>query len=232
MLIDQVITWLVMMMMGIQIKIMKDIRNVQPQSLGWLEVKLDKKEMNFLWDRVKEAKGNEKQRLAGNITASLKLIDKDNWFWENVLYQLIFRYGEEFEYNPGLEVPVSHLHKYMLGRWWVNYQKEHEFNPIHNHTGVYSFIVWMKIPTRYKDQLQNRIARVSNDRHSISNFKFEFLNILGDFVSYTYEMDPELEGTLLFFPSRLNHSVYPFYNCRGDRISISGNIILDSMDPK
>ena len=58
----------------------------------FLEVKLDKKEMNFLWDRVKEARGSEKQRLAGNITASLKLIDKDN---------TKFNKGDFVSYKPG-----------------------------------------------------------------------------------------------------------------------------------
>ena len=33
-----------------------------------------------------------------------------------------------------------------------------------------------------------------------------------------------MEGTILFFPSQLQHTVYPFYNCEEDRISISGNI--------
>ena len=33
-----------------------------------------------------------------------------------------------------------------------------------------------------------------------------------------------MEGMLLFFPARLNHEVYPYYNCDEQRISISGNV--------
>ena len=36
------------------------------------------------------------------------------------------------------------------------------------------------------------------------------------------------QGMLVFFPSRLNHIVYPFYNCDETRISISGNISSDT----
>ena len=32
---------------------------------------------------------------------------------------------------------------------------------------------------------------------------------------------------MLFFPSSLNHAVYPFYDCDEDRVSISGNIMVE-----
>ena len=41
-------------------------------------------------------------------------------------------------------------------------------------------------------------------------------------------MNPDKEGTMLFFPAKLQHCVYPFYNCDEDRISISGNIKLNT----
>ena len=34
---------------------------------------------------------------------------------------------------------------------------------------------------------------------------------------------------MLFFPAKLHHIVYPYYNCDEDRITISGNIGLDAM---
>ena len=52
--------------------------------------------------------------------------------------------------------------------------------------------------------------------------------MLGSIRPYTYEMSPKVEGTMLFFPSSLKHQVYPFYNCDEDRISISGNVALDT----
>jgi Rps23 Pro-64 3,4-dihydroxylase Tpa1-like proline 4-hydroxylase len=47
---------------------------------------------------------------------------------------------------------------------------------------------------------------------------------------FVYEMNPEVEGTMLFFPSKMMHQVHPFYNCDEDRISISGNILLNTKE--
>ena len=59
-------------------------------------------------------------------------------------------------------------------------------------------------------------------------FEFEYVDMLGQISNFPYYMEPELEGTMLFFPSKLLHAVYPFYNCEEDRISISGNICLNT----
>jgi hypothetical protein len=32
---------------------------------------------------------------------------------------------------------------------------------------------------------------------------------------------------MLFFPSKLQHQVYPFYTSNKDRVSVSGNICLN-----
>ena len=55
-----------------------------------------------------------------------------------------------------------------------------------------------------------------------------YQNIIGGMQQFIYEMSKEMEGTILFFPSELNHIVYPFYGCKEDRISISGNIKLNT----
>ena len=52
--------------------------------------------------------------------------------------------------------------------------------------------------------------------------------MLGHETGSVYKMSPEMEGIMLFFPSELNHAVYPFYNCDEERISISGNLMLDT----
>ena len=37
-------------------------------------------------------------------------------------------------------------------------------------------------------------------------------------------MEPSWEEHMFFFPADLTHTVYPFYNCDEDRITISGNV--------
>ena len=39
-----------------------------------------------------------------------------------------------------------------MNQIWVNYQYKTEFNPYHDHSGVYSFAIWLKIPYDSKEQ--------------------------------------------------------------------------------
>ena len=50
---------------------------------------------------------------------------------------------------------------------------------------------------------------------------------MGQLGYYSYFLDKKSEGGMLFFPANLMHTVYPFYNCDKERISISGNICFD-----
>ena len=204
-----------------------NIQSIWPRNVGWLDVKLSDVEMNYLWDCCKDHRGNKKPDLAGNISNSQDIVDKDNWFWDNVLMGCLDVYSNSFG-NLGYRFPTSKPHPYYLRSLWVNYQKENEFNPRHNHiNAIYSFVIWMKIPTKYEDQKKLPIALGANS-NSISNFQFDYLDMLGKSYTHFYEMSPEMEGTMLFFPSNLHHQVYPFYNCKEERISISGNIAVDT----
>jgi len=203
------------------------IKAVRPPALGWLEKKLSDQEMDYLWRCIGNKKGDHRSNLAGNVSGSYLLMDRGDWFWLNTLKPLCATYQKEFDNNLGDSVAVSGKHPYFLGSWWVNYQNQHEFNPLHKHGGVYSFVIWMKIPTHYKDQQRLPISSNSNN-DSVSNFEFVYTDICGKIMNWDYEMCPELEGTLVFFPSDLNHQVYPFYNCSEERVSISGNIMLNT----
>jgi hypothetical protein len=204
----------------------EDVKVIHPPVLGWLEKKLSDKEMEYLWRCIDNRKESVKDTLVGQIHESKKLIDRSDWFFHNTIGPLLRKYTQEFT-NFGSRVPVNQKHPYYLESFWVNYQKQNEFNPAHDHTGVYSFVIWMKIPTKHSEQNSNPISSGSNG-HVISIFEFHFSNILGKINTHPYEMNPEIEGTMLFFPAQLQHCVYPFYNCNEDRISISGNIMLNT----
>ena len=205
----------------------KEIKVITPSNVGWLEYKLNPQEMDYLWRCIETNKKRSfKNNLAGNISSSYSLMDRGDWFFTNVCTPLINAYSERF-YNLGDSIPIMGVHPYYMSTWWVNYQKQNEFNPIHNHQGVYSFVIWMKIPYDSKKQNLKDIARGSNNPQ-IGNFQFVYADILGRSESHEYRLSPEYEGTMLFFPAELDHMVYPFYDCDEDRISISGNIMIDT----
>ena len=46
----------------------------------------------------------------------------------------------------------------------------------------------------------------------------------GTIISPLLNMEKNIEGIMVMFPSRLNHQVFPFYNNKDTRVSISGNL--------
>tara|TARA_B100000959_G_scaffold142869_1_gene150005 strand:- start:10468 stop:11103 length:636 start_codon:yes stop_codon:yes gene_type:complete len=194
-----------------------------PQPVGWLEVELAPYITERLQSYIKTAEENPEivsNLLAGNISKSLNLEDKDGWFYKTVLSKLIVEFAESYPDNYISDDPFTHS-------LWVNYQKETEFNPFHSHGGVFSFVVWIKIPTDWREQHALPISANSN-LPCASDFEFVYTTMLGDITRYRYTLDDESEGRMLFFPAKLKHSVYPFYNCDKERISISGNIWYDT----
>ena len=194
---------------------------VVPPNLGWLNYSLDDKEIDYLWKSIENKKDNVKDVLAGNISKSFELEDTNDWFFNHTLQPLIDVYANEFK-NVGKTVPTLYNHPYTLKMWWVNYQKQYEFNPSHNHDGMYSFVIWLKIPYDWEEQNKDNKSKLKMK----GSFCFNYNNILGENSFSHYQLGKEHEGTMLFFPSTLSHEVFPFYNCKEDRISVSGNISI------
>jgi hypothetical protein len=203
---------------------------VPDQPAGWLETKSPKSVMIRLQEYIETAKKNPtsmNSTLAGNISKSLLLKDKDDWLFQTLLLPLIGKYVEEYpEYVSGIGVLTENA-PYCLNGFWVNFQKENEFNPLHNHNGVFSFVIWVNIPTDWREQRALPISANSN-LPKASNFEFQYISMLGDIAYYEYLLDKKSEGNMLFFPSKLMHEVHPFYNCDKERVSISGNIKFDT----
>lgn len=113
---------------------------------------------------------------------------------------------------------------------WVNFQKKYEFNPIHNHDGDVSFVLWLKIPYNLEDE---RAQPHSRSGTSPSGPAFLFLyppafstyNWPVDY--YRIDVDKTYEGTCILFRSGLQHMVTPFYTSDDYRISVSGNFNLE-----
>ena len=184
-----------------------------------------------LWEYISNAKENPISKngdLAGNISSSLVLNDRDNYFFDNTCIPIIEKYREIFEKSQATHSKIVFQKNvpYIMDSFWVNFMKQHEFNPMHNHSGVYSFVIFMKIPTVWKEQCEIPFVKESNSPKA-SAFEFVYIDIMGNIRPYTYSLDSSSEGTMLFFPAEMNHQVYPFYNCEEERITISGNIVYD-----
>ena len=205
---------------------------VPKTSHGWLEYKLNQTELNYVWSCVndQEVKRNSwSHNLAGNIDGSFKLEDKNDWFFNNTLTPLINFYEQSFG-KQSKRVPIfskenNNYPPYCMETWWVNYQKQHEFNPPHNHEGLFSFVIWLKIPYSWKEQKKLPQFKGTKDNQKVAgSFYFDHLTMFGKPTTTLYPLDETMEGKMLFIPANLRHGVQPFYECDEKRVSISGNL--------
>ncbi len=184
--------------------------------------------INYLWKRIKVARDENidvKHQLAGNIEQSLQLTDENNYFFDNVLKGVCRKYVEDNPKVASFRNSISDLYisDLVLRELWMNSQLQNDFNPLHDHTGVISFVIWMKVPTSFKEQ--HEIQKCKNSANpAASDFQIVYNDITGAQRGYTIPMDQSINGTMILFPSTMLHQVYPFYDCEDERVSISGNL--------
>jgi len=202
-----------------------------PQSfpnIGVVRGHLPEDVVKDIWKLIEEGKKKPedmKSDLAGNISSSLRLDTSSSLlddFKENVLPAFIDTTIKS--YGAPWRVTMKEGQGWNLESFWVNFQKKHEFNPPHDHSGVYSFVIWMQIPTSYAEQKKLPVCAESNADNHISNFAFSYTNTMGRVSTFAYNMEKEAEGYMVMFPSQMLHQVFPFFESDGERISISGNV--------
>ena len=109
---------------------------------------------------------------------------------------------------------------------WINFQKKHEFNPLHQHNPTWglSFVYWVSIP--YKIEEESKLPHFKGN--SVKNPVFTFVYTTpGNFnflQKHFINVDSAFEGQMIIFPSWLEHMVTPFYTSDDYRISVSGNL--------
>ena len=152
--------------------------------------------------------------LAGNLEKEY-VLNESHKILKPYLNFLVKLYRKQIEEHKDCSLKFSDS--------WVNLQKKHEFNPFHDHTGDYSYVLWIQIPYDLKKEFSLPNCVNANTQNN-SVFSFSYLNFLGKIVEKRLLVDKSWEGTIILFPSNLNHQVYPFYTSDDYRISISGNI--------
>lgn len=158
--------------------------------------------------------------LAGNIESEFTLT-KNKEALEKYILSLCAQYRNNWDMrHTGKPLAAEDLE---LQSYWVNFQKKHEFNPMHTHDGLYSFAIWLKVPYTMQQELEQPMSRAANMPRP-GMFCFIYTNIFGEIREAEFPVDNSYEGVIFLFPSCLPHTVYPFSTSDEYRISISGNI--------
>jgi hypothetical protein len=161
--------------------------------------------------------------LAGNIAREYQLDFESIQKTEHILLPYAKSYVDSNRFLFGKDMDNSKL---KLESTWINFQSKHEFNPPHNHTGIISFVVWVKIPYSSTEERLNKSIKHSNAPLA-GSFQFLYTDALGGICPHNIHCDNNMENTLLMFPAQLKHAVYPFYTSDEYRITISGNFVID-----
>jgi len=181
---------------------------------------------NNLNNCIKDKTDPYNQHLVGNIAEEYSIYEYKNLIEEFLLYQI----GQsKFMEKHLAAVFHPNPQKLKLTSLWVNFQKKHEFNPIHNHDGVFSFIIFMKIPYTMQNELK-KSPGIKSNLNLAGHLSFVFLGDNGQDGLQKIHMpaDKTWEKQGLLFKSHLNHIVYPFYSSDDYRITISGNFCFDN----
>ena len=132
---------------------------------------------------------------------------------------------------------------------WINYQKKHEFNPIHQHGGLFSIVIFVKMPFKKREEelfyppnnkpskeLENYFRGEEFDKQKMLNLNSCFgaitHSIIGEMQPCSLHVDKTFEGSMLLFPANMMHFVYPFYTSDEERITISANYSLEKVHAK
>ena len=206
-------------------------------NLGYIDEKMPDDVYQIILDEIDIAAGRKvahNTKLVGNIEEQYLMDFKNQinlYKLETYLRGLAGIYEKKFKYMSCMGKQTMSLDEgtsfdLRLRNCWVNFMKKYEFNPIHNHSGLYSFNIFVKVPYNLKEEFDS--PRTQNkDQKFPGCFSFYCSNGLGEFVPHVVEADKEWEQVIILFPSITQHCVYPFYTSDDYRITVSGNLYLN-----
>ena len=134
-----------------------------------------------------------------------------------------FKKPEVTEYVSKYKDTLNPIPPIKLETTWVNHMKKHEFNPLHRHGGLFSFVVFIQIP--YDLSEEDKVFPDTPDKKT-SRLGFVFNEPLAGPEEITLDVDESFIGKMVLFDAKLPHIVYPFYTSNECRITASGNVVF------
>ena len=102
-------------------------------------------------EAAKDIKNLYQHRLAGIIQKEYQIKDRKKIV--PYLNDIIKIYDRIWDKWRNSDKPSNN--KYLVKALWVNFQRQHEFNPPHDHSDELSFVAYLKIPKEIKEEYKN-----------------------------------------------------------------------------
>ena len=206
-----------------------DLETIDLKNIGIIRGKLTNDAIALLRKEIDELETDFSKgvpwnsELAGNIKKEY-LLSKSNDLIEPLVVDMALAHFKKYDYvDPTVDADIGKKYRFALESMWVNFQQRYEFNPIHRHKGIYSFVIWLEIP--YFLNFEKSVGPGKNANvNRAGMFEFTYTDILGGIRGESIAADKTYEGHIVMFPARLHHMVHPFYSSDKYRISVAGNI--------
>ena len=202
-----------------------DLTTIKPFGPTILKAKIPEKIIKDINDHIDELISDKQKsadldfgkNLAGDVTQEFLLTPKfiKDVGWLDFLGRCVFAWIKK-ELNKEIK-------KFNVLSSWVVRQYEHEYNPVHWHTGHISGAGFLKVPKNLGDFSQKNQKKEKEYTGGNLNLIHGSRMFLSESL---VSIKPEV-GDFYFFPNYLMHTVYPFKNTKEERRSISFNGIID-----
>ena len=206
---------------------MKYCEPAELPNFGVIEAELEQEDIDYLWKLVHKYSHNAKWE--GNRLISIEedfkqfpLNDDDNLFQNNVLRPCTDKYFET--YGCPFKQKTTHTHELAFSRFWCRASLDGDYQSIHDHQGIFTFVVWLTVPFEGADERQVQ----AGVRPEASDFVLVYPDTCGQLQKRNFVLGKGAEGKMLFFPSDINHIVYPHYTTQEYRIALAGDVALNS----
>ena len=164
--------------------------------------------LSYTQRRREEETWNYNDKLAGALEQQSSLSDWSPQFEEYVVRLSTKLWSQVYQTCPWDFQDSRDVTPFIkLRNLWVNYQQQYEYNPIHTHTGIVSFVIFTDIPYGSEE-------RESHNSNGAFQLEADVLPV-----------DKTWNGVILMFPSTTKHAVYPFKSTQKERVTVSGNLI-------
>ena len=187
-------------------------------NFGVLDVTLERDHTDHLYHLIEKYEIN-----ADEGKQQWMLVDDEHRFKQTVLDPAINYYVKEWGFPTRLK--STHIHDLTFQKFWVNSTTKGQYQALHNHDAVFSFVIWLKIPSVASEEQQ-----VQDTMHpEAGDFILTYSDITGRHCKVNWKLEKQYnEGHMLLFPSDLFHAVYPHFLTDEKRISLAGDIALNS----
>ena len=180
--------------------------------------------------RIEETGGKPEFDASGQLAGRIKKQTHLDKVISDTTKNVILNHCKNFfeQTSGGQELPMSAM---TLDSIWSNIQEAREYNPIHQHTGNFSFVIYtrndledLSVEEIQDNEYDNKVVDYDNQKPLAGMIELFYGE--GNWMNWTSFTHIPKRGDILIFPSWLRHTVYAHYEAGKIRISVAGNVSL------